>query len=115
MLASIAAIVLYPRANWLFVLALAWIALFAFAIFTDKGPPPLEVADIAERLLVGRSHGRDVDDYENMNPRLPEVRDLWQETMRVGGRPEEWAGLDSERKNKMREIIEELRQVASRS
>ena len=115
LLAPIFAIVLYPKANWLFALPLAGIGLLVFAILTRQGPTPLEVADRAERLLDGNAQGWDVDDYEHMNPKDPKLKDLWLRTMTVGGLPEQWPGLDGEKKNLMREIIAQLRRIASSS
>jgi hypothetical protein len=111
-LAPVLAIVLYPRANWLFALPLVGVILLLFAILTRQGPTPLELADRAERLLDGDAQGWDVDDYEHANPKDPTLKELWRRTMAVGGLPEQWPTLDSENKNAMREVIRQMRQMA---
>lgn len=72
-----------------------------------------ELADRAERLLVGSAHGWDVDNYEHFNPREPDVRELWNRTMEIGGLPEEWPGLDENRKQELRNIIVALKALAA--
>jgi hypothetical protein len=114
-LAPVFAIVFYPRANWLFAFPLAGIGLLLLRILTHKGPTPLELADQAERILEGSAQGWDVDDYEHMDPKDPKLKDLWLRTMSVGDLPERWPGLDSEKKTTMREIITQIRQMASSS
>ena len=111
MLAPVVAFVLYPRANWLFAFVLVGVAIILFSRFTAKDPTPQEFADRAENLLNGSYGGYDVDDYEHLNPKNPQVRDLWSKSMAIGGLPEEWAGLDEEKKKEMRDIIRNLRQL----
>src|SRR5689334_5778572 len=80
-LAPIVGIILYPRANWLFAFVFVGIALIFLNILTAKPPMPREVADRAERLLNGDYGRHDVDDYENLNPKDPRLRELWQRSM----------------------------------
>jgi len=53
----------------------------------------------------------DVDDYEHLNPKNPEMWELWHRTMAVGGLPEEWVRLDEVQKNELRGVIRALRQL----
>ena len=110
-LGPIVGIVLYPRANWLFLFPLLGVALLVFGGLTREDPPPLQVAERAEALLYGSYGGWDVDDYEHLNPKDPKLRDLWQSTMSVGGPPEEWVRLDEERKEQLKEVIRRLREM----
>ncbi len=110
-LAPIVGLVLYPRANWLFAFVFVGIALILVNIITAKPPTPREVADRAERLLNGVYGGYDVDDYEHLNPKDSQLRELWERSMAVGGLPEEWVRLNEAKKNEMREIIRDLRQL----
>jgi hypothetical protein len=110
-LAPIIAVVLYPRARWLFGFAAVGVALLLFIILTTKKPTAPDVAALAERLLSGSSGQWDVDDYGHINPKDPQVRELWERTMEVGGLPEEWPGLDEEKKNQIRDIIRSLKQL----
>lgn len=103
--------VLFPRANWLFLLVFLGIALLAFTILTSKDPTPQELAERAEALLQGNTGPWDVDDYEHISPKNPKLRDLRGNTMRVGGLPEEWPGLSEEKKNRLKAIIQELRDM----
>jgi hypothetical protein len=112
-LAPITAIIVYPRANWLFAFPLLGIALIVFGIVTHKQPTPSEVADRAEHLLNGTYCGWDVDDYEHLHPKREQLKDLWKRTMWIGGMPEEWTRLDEETKNKIREVIDEIRRLES--
>jgi hypothetical protein len=81
--ASPAALLLYPHAIWLFALAIVGIAILAIAIRLRKDPSPCQIADAAERILNGLSQGWDVDDYEHLNPREARVRELWSQTMGI--------------------------------
>jgi len=73
-LAPLIGFALYPKANWLFAFVLVGIALIVLNVLTAKGPTPQELADRVERLLSGSSQGYDVDDYERLNPKDPQVR-----------------------------------------
>jgi hypothetical protein len=76
-----------------------------------KDPTPLELADDIERIFTGKSAGMDVDDFEHRKIRDPQLEQLWRRSMEVGSHPcpEEWVGLDEEHKNRLREVIRELR------
>jgi hypothetical protein len=108
-------IVLYPRAPWLFAFVLVGVAILIVRTRFSKGPLPAEVADHAERLLEGRDVAWDVDDYEHLNPREPELRELWRRTIQIGGLPEEWPRLDDVRKNELRDIICAVRLLATQT
>ena len=110
-LAPIIGLLLYPRAKWLFAYVLVGIALILLNILITRALTPQEVADRAERLLSGSFGGYEVDDYEHLNPKDPQVRELWHRSMAVGGLPEEWVRLDEAQKNEVREIIRNLRQL----
>ena len=112
--APILGFVLYPRANWLFLFVFLGVALLAFTILTSKDPTPRELAGRAEALLYGNTGPWDVDDYEHMNPKDPRLKDLWGNTMRVGGLPEAWPGLSEEKKAHLRTIIQELKDMDGR-
>jgi hypothetical protein len=105
------ALVLYPRANWLFAFPLIGVAIIVLHALFSKDPPPKDVADGAERLLDGTYRGWEVDDYEHLNPHEARLRDLWQATMKIGGLPEEWARLDESKKSELREIIVAIRHL----
>jgi hypothetical protein len=104
------AVVLYPRAPWLFAVALVGAVILILTRFS-KDPAPLAVADHAQRLLDGTGGTWDVDDYEHLNPREPRLRDLWENTMKIGGLPEGWPTLDEGRKNELQNIIHALRDL----
>jgi hypothetical protein len=106
-------VILYPRAPWLFAVALIGAAIWVMHARLSKGPMPTDVADHAERLLDGKGVAWDVDDYEHLNPREPELRELWHKTMQIGGLPEEWPRLDDARKDQLRDIICAVRRVAA--
>lgn len=76
MIAPIIAVVVYPKANWLFAFLLLGIAFVVVGIVTREQPTPTEVADGAERVLNGSAVGWDVDDYEHLNPKDPQLKDL---------------------------------------
>jgi hypothetical protein len=112
-LAPLLAILFYPRANWLFGFVLVGIAILALSgLFAKDNPAPQALADEIERLLTGNCGGWDVDDFEHHHIRDPQLRELWSRSMKVGGLPEEWVGLDEERKNQMRKVIRDLRELA---
>ncbi|HKH98379.1 MAG TPA: hypothetical protein VJ999_04665 [Candidatus Sulfotelmatobacter sp.] len=113
MIAPIIAIAIYPRANWLFAFLLLGIALVVLGVVTRKQPTPTEVADRAEHLLDGSYGGWAVDDYEHLNPKSEQLRDLWRRTMSIGGLPEEWTRLDDETRSGIREVIAEIRRLES--
>ena len=111
-IAPIVAIIVYPRANWLFAFPLIGVALIVFEVLTHKPPTPSEVADRAEHLLNGTHGCWDVDDYEHLRLKSGLLKNLWERTMSIGGGlPEKWAGLDDETKSKIREVITEIRRL----
>jgi hypothetical protein len=110
--APIAAIVFYPRANWIFAFLFLGIVLVVVGILTRKESTPAEIAAQAERLLSGDSLKWDVDDYEHRHPRDPKLKGLWLRTMEVG-LPETWWKMEQEERNTLRKIIEEIRKVGT--
>jgi hypothetical protein len=105
----------YPRANWLFAFAFIGIGVILLNYLFARDPSPGEVADLAEKLLKGTFGGWDVDDYEHLNLRELQLRDLWLKTMHVGGLPEGWVNLDETRKSELRSIICALRAFGASS
>ena len=104
------ALVLYPRAKWLFALVLIGFGVLWLNRRLAKDPTPQALADQIERLLTGNFAGWDVDDFEMQSIRNRLLKDLHRRSINVG-LPEEWVKLDEERKNQLREIILELRQL----
>jgi hypothetical protein len=111
LIAPIIAIIIYPKANWLFVFPLLGIALIVIDLVTHKELTSLQVAERAEHLLNGTFGGWDVDNYENLRLKNEQLKDLWARTMSIGGLPETWVRLDDEAKRKMREVIAEMRRL----
>jgi hypothetical protein len=105
------ALVLYPRAKWLFAFVLIGFAILWLNHRFAKDPTPQALADQIEHLLNGDYYGWDVDDFEMQAIRDPQLQDLHRRSMKVGGLPEEWVRLSEERKNQMRELIAELRKL----
>ena len=103
------ALVLYPRVKWLFAFILIGFAVIWLNRRLAKDPTPQALADQIENLLNGDYYGWDVDDFEMQPIRDPKLQDFRRRSMKVGGLPEEWARLSEDRKNRMREIIAELR------
>jgi|SRR5450755_406880 hypothetical protein len=115
-IAPVVAVIVYPRANWLFAFLFIGIAVVVVGVVTHKDPAPTEIADRAEHLLDGNyaTYGSwAVDDYEHLNPKSERLKDLWRRTMSIGGLPEVWARLDEEAKSKVREVIVEIRRLES--
>jgi hypothetical protein len=108
----VAAVLLYPRAPWLFALFLLGIAAVILNIVFRKDPSPIAIADHAQRLLDGNSGTWDVDEYENLNPRDNRLCELWRKTLEVGGLPEEWVRLDQSQKEQLQIAINAMRQLA---
>jgi hypothetical protein len=104
------ALLLYPRAKWLFALALIGFAVLWLNRRLAKDPTPQALADQIERLLTGNFAGWDVEDFEMQSIRDPRLQDLQRRSINVG-LPEEWVKLDEEQKNQLREIILELRKL----
>jgi hypothetical protein len=82
-------------------------------IFKRKPTTPQELAELAQRILDGRDRGLDVDGYENVDPKDATLKDLHTRTLRFG-LPEKWVKLDDASKNKLRAIIEEMKQLESK-
>jgi len=93
-LAPLLAVLLYPRANWLFAFVLVGIAVLVLNRLLVKDPTPQALADEIERLLTGNYIGWDVDDFEHRSIRDPQLRELRRRSMEVGGCPEEWVRLE---------------------
>jgi len=104
------AIVLYPKAKWLFAFALIGVAVLWLNRRFAKDPTPEALADQIERLLTGNYAGWDVDDFEMQGIRDSQLQDLHRRCMSVG-LPEEWPKLSDEQKNQLRDIIVELREL----
>ena len=112
-IASTIALVIYPAAKWLFFVPVVFVATLFIASRFRKDPSPSHIADFAEKLLNGEGYGWDVDDYEHLNPKNRAARDLWAQTMSVGGLPEEWPTRDDLIKDKLRKLISSLRELES--
>jgi hypothetical protein len=111
LVAPLLAILLYPQANWLFAFVLLGIGILVLNARLSKDPTPQAFADEIERLLTGHCRGWDVDDFEHRKIRDPQLKELWRRSMQAGRHPapEEWVGMDEERKDRLREIIRKLR------
>jgi hypothetical protein len=109
------AILLYPRANWLFAFVLVGVAILVLSNRVTKDPTPQALADEIEQLLTGTYSGWAVDDFESRRIRDPQLEQLWRRSMKAGPHPcpEEWVGLDEERKDRLREVIRELRALGN--
>ncbi len=107
----VGALLMYPRAKWLFLLPLAVVVLVVLGACFKRQPDPRAVGDFVERLLNGDIGGYDVDDYEILKPRDAALRDLWRKTMEVGGSPEGWVRLDDERKNELRDLAQQMKRL----
>ena len=109
-LAPVLAIIVYPRAKWLFALIFLGIAILWLDRRLAKDPTPTALADQIERLLVGNYTGWDVDDFEMQPIKNPILKDLHRRCMIIG-LPEEWPRLNQEQKDQLQKIIAELRQM----
>ena len=109
--APIVALLIYPRANWLFAFALVGVAVLILNRLFAKDPTPRALADEIEGLLAGNFREWDVDDFEHRRIRDPQLRELWRDSMDVGGLPEEWIRLNEEKKKQLQEIICKLREL----
>jgi hypothetical protein len=113
LVAPLLAILLYPRANWLFAFVVLGIGVLVLNARLSKDPTPQALADEIERLLTGHYGGWDVDNFESHRIRDPQLKELWRKSMLAGPHPapEEWVGMDEERKDRLRQIIRELRSL----
>jgi hypothetical protein len=105
------AIVLYPRAKWLFVFVVIGIVIVVLAEWTRKDPTPAALADEIESLLTGNYSEWDVDGFEHLGIRNPTLREYHLRSMSVGGLPETWVRMSDAEKDQMREIIRQLREL----
>ena len=109
-LGPLTAVILYPRAKWLFAFALVGVGVLVLNHLLAKDPSPATLADQIEGFLTGwESAGWDVDDFEHQRISNPQLRASWLKSMEIGGHPEDWARLDEERKNQLRELARSLR------
>jgi hypothetical protein len=109
-LAPVFAIIIYPRAKWLFALIFLGIAILWLDRRLAKDPTPTVLADQIERLLTGNYAGWDVDDFEMQHIRNPILKDFHRKCMSIG-LPEEWPKLSQEQKDQLQRVIAELRQM----
>jgi hypothetical protein len=105
------AIVLYPRAKWLFAFVLVGIAIVILTARLRKDPTPAALADEIEKLLTGNYSGWAVDDFEHRGIRNPTLREYYLRSMSIGGLPETWVRMSDAEKDQMREIIRRLREL----
>ncbi len=110
-LGPLLAILLYPRAKWLFAFVLIGVAFLILDVLLRKDPTPQALADWIEGLLAGNFKAWDVDDYENLGLRDPQLKEFWHKSMSIGGLPEEWVRLGEQQKHQMLEIIQDLRRL----
>ena len=108
-LGPLIAVLLYPRATWLFAFALVGIAILALNHLLAKDPTPAVLADQIEQFLNGQTWGWGVDDFENQSIKDPMLKGYWRKTFEIGGGPEDWGRLDEDKKEQLREIIRKLR------
>jgi hypothetical protein len=78
------ALVLYPRAQWLFGFILIGCVVLWLNRRFAKDSTPQALADQIERLLTGNYAGWDVDDFEMQSIRDPQLQDLQRRSMKVG-------------------------------
>src|ERR1700742_3770012 len=85
LVAGLVGLSIYTDAKWpVVILACAAFAI-ALRFWQKKDIHPKEVAERAQNLLNGTFGHWDVDDYEHLVPRDPQVRNLWQKTLDLGG------------------------------
>ena len=108
------ALVLYPRARWLFAFVLIGFAVLWLNHRFAKDPSPQPLADQIENLLIGHYYGWDIDDFEMQSIRDPQLQQLHRRSMDIGGLPEEWVKLNEAQKDQLREIIRQLRELGER-
>jgi hypothetical protein len=93
------------------ILLAAAIAIFGSRHRGDVAPEA--IADALESLLNGTYDKWAVDDYEHLNPRAQDARELWERSMLIGGLPEAWSRLEPGRKQELRAIADRLRQLTT--
>ena len=109
--APLIAVVLYPKARWLFWFALIGVDVIFVNGLLAKDPTPRGLAEEIEKLLTGNCGGWDVDDFEHQHIRDPELRYFHKRSMEIGGAPEDWVRLDDAKQSELRAIIRELREL----
>jgi hypothetical protein len=105
------AIILYPRAEWLFAFVLVGMASLILRDRFRKDPTPTVLAYQIENLLTGNYRGWAVDDFENSGIRNPTLREYYLKSMSIGSLPETWVHMTDVERDQMREIIRQLRQL----
>lgn len=105
------ALLLYPKDKWLFAFILIGFAVLWVNHRFVEDPKPHALADQIERLLTGNYTGWEVDDFEHLGIRDPQLQELHRRSFKIGGLPEEWFKLTDEKKIQMQEIIRELRSL----
>ena len=73
-LGPLTAVILYPRAKWLFAFALVGVGVLVLNHLLAKDSSPATLADQIEAFLNGKNAGWDVDDFEHQhisNPQAP--------------------------------------------
>ena len=114
LVAPFIALAIFPRGKWLFLAPFVAFALLILLGRFRKPQTPQFIAGCAEELLEGGGHGFAVDDYEGINPSQGPAYDLWRETFRIGGLPEDWPQLDEWKKEELRQVIAKLRALEPR-
>jgi hypothetical protein len=105
------AIILYPRAKWLFAFVLVGVASLILRDRFRKDPTPTVLAGQIENLLTGNYSGWAVDNFENSGIRNPTLREYYLRSMSIGRLPETWVRMTDAEKDQMREIIRQLREL----
>ena len=108
-LGPLLALLLYPRAKWLFAFILIGFAVLWLNHRSAEDPKPQDLADQIENLLAGNFSGWEVDDFEHQSIKDPRLKALHRKSFSIGGLPEEWIKLSVEEKIQMRGLIQELR------
>ena len=105
------AIILYPRAKWLFAFVLVGIVIVILNARLRKDPTPAALADEIENLLTGNYSGWAVDNFEHRGIRNPTLREYYLRSMSIGPLPERWVHMSDAEKDQMQEIIRQLREL----
>jgi hypothetical protein len=108
-LGPLTAVILYPRGKWLFAFALVGVGVLVLNHLLAKDPSAATLADQIEAFLNGKSAGWDVDDFEHQQISNPQLRASWRRSMEIGGLPEQWGGLDEEKKKELCDLVRNLR------
>jgi hypothetical protein len=100
--AGLIGLAVYTSAKWPIAILACALLVIVLRFWPRKDVDPREVANRAENLLNGTFGDWDVDDYEHLAVRDPQVREVWQKTLDVGGLPEEWIRLEEDKKSVIR-------------